>query len=158
MTCRNTRRPALSEGYTFLELAIALGLIAIVFVAVFPTVSASHQERRLRGAMEAIGQEVRERRREAEMTGMEQSLVVTTNGLAAREKSALRTVTTIPEGVALALKYPGGEWEAAKEQTWRIFSMGVVQPLSLRLQQGDSWIEADYDFLTGGMAAERYSF
>ncbi len=158
-TCRKPRRKARARGaYTFLELAIALGLIAIVFAAAFPVVSATFEEKRLRGAMDAIGERVREWRQEAETSGRERTLALMRKGLASGTGKDPALAVTIPQGITLEVKFPGGEWEAAKGQPWRIFSLGLVQPLSLRLRQGSSWIETDFDVLTGGVAAERYSF
>jgi len=158
-TCRKPRRKARARAaYTFLEVAISLGLIAIVFAAAFPAVSATFEEKRLRGAMDAIGEQVRAWRHDVEVSGREKTLALTRRGLAAGTDKDAALAVEIPAGVALELKFPQGEWEGAKGQPWRIFSLGLVQPLSLRLRQGSSWIETDFDVLTGGVAAERYSF
>jgi type II secretory pathway pseudopilin PulG len=158
MICRRSNLPAASQGYTFLEIALALGIIAVVFAAVLPMVSAGYQERRLTDGMESLGQCVRDARREAESTGREQTLVVEPGGLALREGSELVPKVRIPRGAVLSVRRPQGKWAAADSQEWRIFSCGLVAPASLRLQQGTAWIEADFDFLTGSVAAERYSF
>jgi hypothetical protein len=34
----------------------------------------------------------------------------------------------------------------------------LVTPLSVRLSEGKSWIEVDFDLLTGRVAEERYAF
>jgi len=158
MICRRNNRRTGNRAYTFLEVALALGIIAVVFAAVVPVMAAGNTERRLRDGMEAIGQFVRDSRRESEKTGKERMLIVRPGGLAVREGEKISPGVTTPQGAALSVRYPQGEWAKADGQEWRIFSCGVVAPVSLRLQDGKDWIETDFDFLTGSVAAERYSF
>lgn len=158
MICHANNRLTGSPAYTFLEVALALGIIAVMFVAVVPVIGAGRTERRLREGMEAIGQLVRDRRLEAEKTGKEQILLLQPGGLSVRDGEEIRRGVDTPQGTTLLVRYPRGEWAKAHDQEWRIFSCGAVAPASLRLQDGKQWIEADFDFLTGGVAEERYSF
>ncbi|MEI6337378.1 MAG: hypothetical protein WCQ57_02195 [Verrucomicrobiota bacterium] len=158
MICRRNNRRSGIRAFTFLEVALALGIIAVVFAAVVPVIASGNTERRLRGGMEAIGQFVRESRREAEITGQERMLIVRPGGLAVREGEEILPGVPAPPGAEFSVRFAEGEWARADHQEWRIFSCGVVAPASLRLQDGKDWIEADFDFLTGGVAGERYSF
>lgn len=146
------------QAYTFLEVALALAIIVVVFITVVPAISAGAREHRLQDTMTALSDVVRDSRMNAEKNGREQMLIVRPGGLALREKDQFVLKTEIPPGVKLSVRYPQGKWAAADCQEWRIFSCGLVVPASLRLQEGTAWIETDFDFLTGGAAAERYSF
>lgn len=158
MTCRSSNFSHGQRAYTFLEVALALGIIVVVFVTIVPVISAGARERRLQDTMTAMGEVVRDRRMEAEKIGQEQMLIVRPKGLALREKDQLVLKATVPPGVRLSVRYPQGKWTPAEGQEWRIFSCGLVAPASLRLQEGTAWIETDFDFLTGAPSAERYSF
>lgn len=153
-TCREARRPA--RGYTFLELALALGIVVVVFIAVVPVIASGHVERRLRQGMDELAQAVRESRAEAEKTGAGRMLVVEKNGLSERSGDKVHEKVRTPGNAGLSVRFAQGDWE--QEREWRIFSCGLVEPVSLRLQEGRAWIEADFDFLTGSVADERYSF
>lgn len=158
MICRRNNRRSGRRAYTFLEVALALGIIAVVFAAVVPVVAAGSTERRLRDGMESLAQFVRDSRMEAEKTGRERILIVQPGGLAVRMGEKILPGVAAPRGAALSFRYPQGEWDKADGQEWRVFSSGVVAPASLRMKVGKDWIETDFDFLTGGVAAERYSF
>lgn len=151
-------RASCSEGYTFFEIALAIGIIAIVFVATIPVVSASYQERKLRNAMDAISNYIQEARFDTEKLGKEQTIIIRTNGLAMREGDDLVSKAILPGDMKLFVRYPQGDWEEARDQIWRIFSSGLVAPLSLRLKSESAWLESDFDFLTGSVSEERYSF
>lgn len=151
-------RNGFHAAYTFLEVALALAIIAVVFAAVVPVFSAGFKERKLRDALSDIGQLVREVRLQAEQTGVDQLLVFQPASVARREGKSLVSKVSVPEGSKLFIRYPQGEWTRGGSQEWPIFAAGLVPPLSLRLQDGSDWIEADFDFLTGNVAEERYSF
>ena len=141
------------RGYTFLEMGLALGVIAILFAAVIPMVSASQAERRLRDSLTQIQDLVRSVRADAERGGHAASLTLQPDGITAGED-----FMRLPSKMSLFLRYPRGQWEPAKGQSWTVHSFGAVAPVSVRLVSGDSWVEADFDFLTGSIASERYSF
>lgn len=143
-------------GYTFLELALVLGVVVIVFISVVPVLAANQTERRLRQAMDDLAQAVRERRADAERTGADQPLWVTKTGLFERRGGTTRELARPPARAELFVRFPAGDWR--QDQEWRVPSGGFVEPASLRIREGRAWIEADFDFLTGSIAEERYSF
>jgi len=158
MICRVNNRPPAGRAFTLFEVMLVLAIIAAVFLSVVPVIAAGYKERRLRDTMDTMVEFVRESRRQSEETGRERLLVVQPGGLAIREGGKLLPGVAAPSGVALSVRAPQGEWARADDQEWRIFSCGLVTPASLRMQDGQAWIETDFDFLTGGVAEERYSF
>lgn len=154
------RRRIDRRGFTFFELALALGLIAIVFVGIAPVISASIQERRLRAGMDEIADLVLDVRGEAELGGTNLTLFFEKGGIARWdvESGEPKVAVVPPEDTELKVRFPGGKWSAPDGQRWRFFPAGMVTPISLRLEDGDVWIEADFDFLTGRVGEERFSF
>lgn len=141
-------------GYTFFELALAMAIIVVVFIATAPLIASSLQERRLRAAMESCEQLIRDARLQAEESGREMIVDVRPNGLAFQggdDKTGIK-------GMLFSIRFGSDPWEKAQDQVWPIFSCGLVAPASLRIQEGEAWLEADFDCLTGGIAEERYSF
>lgn len=158
MICRSSNFSRRQRAYTFLEVALALAIIVVVFISVVPVISAGARERRLQDTMTALSDVIRDSRMEAEKDGQEHVLIVRPGGLARLKNDQLVLKASVPTGVQLSVRYPQEKWDAAADQKWRIFSCGLVAPASLRLQEGTAWIETDFDFLTGGISAERYSF
>lgn len=144
-------------GYTFLELALALAIVAVIFFSVVPLILSSQQERHLRQGMDAIAQLVRDSRYAAEKTGQPANLTFRATGLTPSRGNASISPVEISEG-RLLVRYPGGTWEKAGGQEWTFYASGLVEPLSVRIEQGGAWVESDFDFLTGSVADERYSF
>jgi prepilin-type N-terminal cleavage/methylation domain-containing protein len=146
-----------SCGYTFLELTLALAIVAVIFLAAAPLVLSGRREKKLTAEMDAIAQMVREGRLAAEKTGLEETFDLQTNGIASTRKSPSTGPVEIEKG-KLFVRYPGGKWEKASGQDWKFYSSGLVEPLSLRLEEDGAWIESDFDFLTGSVSDQRYSF
>jgi len=161
MICRSdppsSRAGKGARGYTFLELALALAIIAVVFFAVIPVISGNRSEQQLRGAMEELTLAVRRACLEAEKSGRPIQLRLHPQGFV-REKEAGQSIGKLAGNSRLFVRFPQGNWEPANDQVLNIFSIGVVVPIGLRIEQGSRWIEADLDFLTGNVHDERYSF
>ncbi len=165
MTFIQTDKPGavcpLRAGFTMLEIVIALMIISVVFLGVAPMVTASLQERRMRGEMEAIADVVREQRVAAEADGEERRMILTLDGWEQIDRESGEGVMLLaaPSEGRLTVRLPGQKkWEKMDGQIWRFFAAGMVTPFSVRLAEGDSWVESDFDFLTGRVADERYSF
>ncbi len=144
-----------------LEIVIALMIVTVVFVGVAPMVTASFREQRMRAFMESVEGAVRDQRAAAEMGGRERQLFVTKDGLEQidEESGQSSVVLEVPSDGEVTVRLPGQKkWEKPDGQTWRFFAAGMVTPFSVRLAEEDSWVESDFDFLTGRVADQRYSF
>lgn len=158
MSRATTKERRQAGGYTFLEIAIALTVVAVLFAAVIPLAGPSRAEGQLREAMGRIEGLVRTGRLEAEKSGRALALrceperVVLMNGEEVLEQ-------TQTEGAELYVKLWGdADWRKARGQEWKILSVGVVTPAGIRLVTKQSWLESDFDPLTGDAINERYSF
>jgi len=157
---RNSRRTdGRRAGYTFLELALALAIIAIIFLAVIPFAAAGLRERHLRELSDQVSDLVLAQKDAAEETGTRVCLSLTANGIEKPGQSREPEVLfTVPKSCRWWVRQPGAKWQEPDEAEWEFTPLGTVSPLSVRFEEGDAWIERDYDFLTGQVAAERYSF
>jgi type II secretion system protein H len=145
------------HGFTFIELMLVLALIAIIFVSSAPLVSSSLRERRLRADAEKIATMVRTQRAQAQSDGRRHVLTIRSRGFFEKGNPP-REVAGLPGKAIFTLRYPGAKWEKPQDQSWEFSPIGMVTPLSVRLESGSAWIELDFDMLTGRVAEERYAF
>jgi len=154
MTCRRTsasRRGA----FTLIEVIIALAIVGLIFVALVPLAAPSLSERKLRHSMDDIVAFVRSNRLAAESAGRDIVILCQRDGLKVNQKTLAGRVDV--SDVRLSIRFPGGKMERADGQAWRILPCGVVLPATVRVEDGDYWLEADIDPLTGDILEERYS-
>lgn len=151
---RTVPRSVSLGGFTFLEIMLVVALIGIVFAALIPMVGPSIRERRLRETVEAIAEQVRAERYRAQLEGRRQVLEIRRTGLGVPEEGE---AISLPREVELSVKLPGDDWQKPAGQQWEFSPTGLVTPWTVRLEEGDSWIEADFDILTGRVADERYA-
>jgi hypothetical protein len=137
---------------------LVIALIAIVFIGSTPMVSASLRERRLRSAAEKIESAARDLRARAMADGQRHVVEIRPGGLFERERRMDRAIFETPRGMEVFVRMPGRPWGKPERQTWEFSPIGMVTPLSVRLSEGKSWIELDFDLLTGRVAEERYAF
>jgi general secretion pathway protein H len=153
----NARIAPRPRGFTLLELMMVIALIAIMFAVMIPLASASSRERKLRTAAEQIGQMVRDQRAAAQNDGQRHVVEVGSRGFFERTGKQGQ-VLGVPAVGEFYVRYPNEKWSKPAGQTWEFSPAGLVTPLSVRLEQGDAYIELDFDMLTGRVAEERYAF
>jgi hypothetical protein len=137
---------------------LVIALIAIVFIGSTPMVSASLRERKLRSAAESLESAVREERSRAMADGQRHVVDIRPGGFVEQDRKKTRKIFEAPRGVEVYVRMPGREWGKPDGQDWEFSPIGLVTPLSVRLSEGKSWIEVDFDLLTGRVAEERYAF
>ncbi len=156
MTCPRTRRALRHRrAFTLIEVIIALAIVALIFVAIVPLAAPSLSERKLRHAMDDVVAFVRSNRLAAESAGRDIVMQCDPDGLLVNQKTLAGRVEI--SGLRLSVRFPGGKMQRADGQPWRILPCGVVLPATVRLEDGEKWLEADIDPLTGDIAEERYS-
>ncbi len=156
MTCPRTRRAPRPRGaFTLIEVIIALAIVALIFVALVPLAAPSLSERKLRHAMDDLVAFVRSNRLAAESAGRDIVMQCQPAGLIVNQKTLAGRAEV--SDLRLLVRFPGGKMQRADGQAWRILPCGVVLPATLRLEDGEKWMEADIDPLTGDITEERYS-
>ena len=146
------------RGFTLLEMMLVMALIVIMFIGTVPLVSASRHERKIRDVAEAIETMVRQQRSKAQTSGERRVIEIRPAGFFEKTKKGLE-VLAMPKDAAITFRAPGEEdWGKPEGQQWEFSPIGMVSPLSVRLEEGDAWMEVDFDLLTGRVAEERYAF
>ncbi len=163
MICRvrtSVGRRSRAAGFTFLEIALTMAIIVVVFVALIPLADISLRERRLRTVMDDIAELVADQRTRASESGRPLAVTISEAGFEQlnEETKQFDLVLKTPPGIQVAVRFPNEKWEEAEGQRWDFAPAGMVTPLSIRVAEGDAYIEQDYDFLTGRVAEERFSF
>lgn len=149
----STKRRKGSAGYTLLEIGLAMGIVAIVFVAVAPASMGFLDERRIRGAADEIRNLASATRHQAQEEGKYRTLVFDKSTVAMDDD-----VIELPEGIRILVRKSTGKWTVPDEEPWKFAPNGFVEPLSLRFELDGKWLEVDFDTLTAMVAEERYSF
>ncbi len=140
-------------GYTLLEISLTISIGVLILLAAAPSLGGFINERRLRNAADVILECAAEARLAAKQQGKSVFLTITKGKI----QTANGKQKLLPQNMKLLLRTGLGEW-TADEKNWTFFPNGIVEPLSLRLERGSSWIELDIDPLTGMVSQERFSF
>ncbi len=151
------RADAGREGFTFFELMLVLAIVAVVFIASVPLIGPGLRERKLRAVAQDIQGLLRAERSEAQASGDRRVLEVRPLGFFEKDR-AHRQVLAMPKDARVTLRPIAGKWEKPLGQEWEFSPIGMVTPFSVRVEDGDSWMEFDVDLLTGRVAEERYAF
>ncbi|PWU07619.1 MAG: hypothetical protein C5B47_05820 [Verrucomicrobia bacterium] len=142
-----------SVGYTLLEVSLTISIGILILLTVTPALGNFINERKLR----AITKLILECAAEARIAAKQQGKTV----ILALGKNEIQTLNgkhkSLPKNMKLLLKTEATEWTTTKSN-WMFFPSGIIEPISLRLEQGAAWIEMDIDPLTGMALEERYSF
>lgn len=145
------------NGYTFLEIALALGIVVVVFLAMVPLVGSSMQEKKLREAVQSVSELVMETRLASARENRRISLRMERDGLIEDLNDDTALQVAFPEGVLVTVPGPRKKWTELDGQMWYFSPIGTVTPITMRFSMEDRWIEVDFDFLTGRVAEERYA-
>jgi Tfp pilus assembly protein FimT len=153
-------RPMIPRGFTFLEIIIAITLGMLIVFGTMPFFDSVLAERRIRRTADQIAESAVRTRLAAESTGRVQILRFDESGLQAPADSpdADTRSVTLHDGLSLEVSFDGEEWQAADGQRWVFAPTGQATPLSVRLEEGERWLEMEFDLLTARVAAQRYSF
>lgn len=143
-----------SGGYTLLEVSLTISIIVLIFLAFIPTFSGLIHERRFRNATNLILECAAETRAEAKNLGKSISIVF---GKSEIQISGGKFVL-LSKDMTLFIRKNSDKWILAQRQIWKFAPNGLVEPISLRLERGTSWMEIDIDILTAMVAEERFSF
>lgn len=147
-----------ATGFTLLEIAIALGIIVVLFVTMIPVVELTGAERRLCEAVGDVSEFARDMRALAARESRRVEVLMEPDGLFERMPDGSRgTGIGFPRDVRVSVPGPRARWVPLDGQVWQFSPIGTVSPVTLRFSTGDKWIEVDFDFLTGRVAEERYA-
>lgn len=154
-----TGRSAPRGGYTLLEIALVVTIIVLLVGAVVPLSSGFVREQRLREAVRELLVLAKTARTEAMTTGRAAEVVFAKSGFSlfrAGDDEPSETVR-LARGTTYQL-VPLGEAKARRPdgQRWIFQPTGLCEPLTVRIAEGEAWIEVRFDPLTAGIEEESY--
>lgn len=160
-------RPSRTQGFTLLELCVVMMVMALMIgLAVF-----SFQGLDGEGAMRRPASELESMAKEAvrraslyespqviafEKTGFVMQYRQDTDPSRKTEKSEKwqRRVTVPPEMKILIRRWGSKKWVPAPGEHWIISAGGFCEPLEVRLELGESFLQMEFDPLSGGVREE----
>ncbi len=159
-----------SAGFTLLELTVVLFIMALFVTVAAVSFQGIDGEQVLREPAEELQRMAREAVRRAGMYEQPQVIVFDKHGFGTRYRDDVNATpenggTTqwlrrvqIPEDISCQMKHWGQkEWKPAAGQRWMVQPSGLCEPLTVRLERGRSYIEMQFNPLTGGVAEEHMS-
>ncbi len=163
-----SRRPAAARGFTLLEMCIVLFLIALLAAAAMPALNSAFNERALRDDSHAFSVLVKtamirssEDQRPYILSLNGKELALAPAALSEEEAAATPdapTPQTQTEKLENTLKLPDATkphvWDAAPALSWTFEPNGLCPLPRLRFERGASYIELEFNALTGDVEDE----
>ncbi len=148
------------RGYTLIEIAIVLAIIVLIIGAAVPLSSGFMREQRMRDPLRQLLILAKTARTEAMTTGRPAGVVFDKKGFGILRPGAkeLSDIRHLPAGMSYTILPFGMERRIKPDgQTWIFQPTGLCEPLTVRLEQGDAWIEATFDPLTAEISEENFN-
>jgi len=147
------------RGYTLLEIAMVVAIIVLIIGATVPITSGFTREQRLRDVVRDLLVYAKTARTEAMTTGRAAEVIFAKDGFALRragedEPSESRR---LPRGMRYVIE-PFGTEKAVRPdgQRWIFQPTGLCEPVTVRVEADDAWMQVTFDPLTAGIADESY--
>ena len=146
-------------GYTLLEIAMVVAIIVLIIGAAVPLTSGFTREQRLRDVVREVLILAKTARADAMTTGRAAEVVFTKKGFALRRPGEEEPAESysLPRGMRYVIE-PFGSDKAVRPdgQRWIFQPTGLCEPLSVRVEEDDAWMQVTFDALTAGIADESY--
>jgi type II secretory pathway pseudopilin PulG len=146
-------------GYTLLEIAMVVAIIVLIIGAAVPLTSGFTKEQRLRDVVRELLVLAKTARADAMTTGRASEVVFTKKGFGLRRPGdeELSETFSLPRGMRYVIE-PFGADKAVRPdgQQWVFQPTGLCEPLSVRVEEDEAWMQVTFDALTAGIADESY--
>jgi len=155
-------------GYTLIEIAIVLAIIAVITAASLPFFSAEFTEQRLRRPATALQEFAVKARAAAMESGRPTTIRFNEDGFALFTQweeedpdahEAETPMETVPLERGLRLEWRRTEadaWLPVSGKEWIFYPSGICSPMGIRIAQGRASLELDFDILTSRVASEQF--
>lgn len=146
-------------GYTLLEIALVVAIIGMIVGVAVPMTSGFMREQRLRDVVRELLVLAKTARADAMTTGRASEVIFEKKefGLRRPGDEEPSEIVSLPEGMSYVL-IPFGAEKAVrpKGQRWVFQPAGLCEPLRMRVEEGDAWMEVSFDPLTASIDDESY--
>ena len=153
------RRRHLTAGYTLLEIALVVSIIVLLIGTAIPMTSGFIREQRLRGVVRELLVYAKTARTDAITTGRTSEVIFEKDGFALRRTGAEEPSETfvLPEGMNYLLEPFGSDKVLRPDgQRWIFRATGLSQPLTVRIEAGEAYLQVTFDPLTAGISDESF--
>lgn len=138
---------------------MVVAIIVLIIGAAVPMTSGFTREQRLRDVVRELLVLAKTARTEAMTTGRAAEVVFTKKGFGMRRPGdeELSEMFPLPRGMRYVIE-PFGADKALRPdgQLWIFQPTGLCEPLSVRVEQDEAWMQVTFDALTAGIADESY--
>lgn len=160
------RRPA--SGFTLLEMMVVLFIMILLLgIAIFSFTGVQEREVIVKPAAE-LKRMAREAVGRAGLFEEPQMIVFEKDGFAMRYRGDASATATgadprsawtrrvqVPENMVIKIRRWGtNQWQPATGQRWMVLPSGLCEPIGVRMELGRSFVEMQFNPLTGGVAEE----
>ena len=149
-----------ARGYTLLEIALVLAIIVLLVGAAVPLTTGFTREQRLRDAVRELLVLAKTARTDAMTSGAAAEVVFGKKGFALRRPGddEPSEEVQLPRGMTYRLlPFAAEKSEKPGGQRWIFQPSGICEPITVRVMEGDAWLEVEFDPLTAGLADESYN-
>jgi prepilin-type N-terminal cleavage/methylation domain-containing protein len=156
---RGRARDRQPRGYTLLEIALVVAIIALIIGAAVPLTSGFTREQQLRDVVRDLLVFAKTARAEAMTTGRAAEVIFAKEGFALRRagEEEPSEVRRLPRGMRYVIQ-PFGMEKAVRPdgQRWIFQPTGLCEPVTVRVEADEAWMQVTFDALTAGLADESY--
>jgi type II secretory pathway pseudopilin PulG len=148
-----------SKGYTLLEIALVVAIIVLIIGAAVPLTSGFTREQRLRDVVRELLVYAKTARADAMTTGRAAEVVFGKSGFALRRpgESEAGDSFKMPRGMRYVLEpFGAGKPVRPDGQRWIFQPTGMCEPITVRVEEDEAWMQVTFDALTAGIADESY--
>lgn len=146
-------------GYTLLEIVLVVAIIAMIIGVAVPMTSGFMREQRLRDVVRELLVLAKTARADAMTTGRASAVIFGKKefGLQRPGDEEPSEVVSLPAGMSYVLLPFGAEKAVRPDgQRWVFQQAGLCEPLAVRIEEGDAWMEVSFDPLTASIDDESY--
>lgn len=147
------------HGYTLIEIALVLAIMALIVGAVIPMTSGFMREQRMRDVVLDLLVLAKTARTDAMTAGRATEIVFDRRAIlfVRPGEDGAEEKLEIPRGMSYSLRPFTAERAIRPDgQRWIFQPSGLCEPVTVRVMEDEAWIEVRFDPLTAGLAEEEY--
>ncbi len=146
-----------NRGYTLFEIMLVVGIATLILMVAIPSLGGWMTQRKFRMKVQDLIEAVRSAKIQADQTREAQTVILARNLAGPKPPDNVFLVKRDPSDEWTITHY-GGRVDKSAEPKILVDSSGHVEPVKVRVSDGDHYLEYEFDFLTGFARETGYSF